>query len=178
MLSTISDKLTLFKQIWKYLFKNLPLPPTSLVTLCSKSMHNKNTKSLLRTMQFSIPQIQYPIGGSSKRCIHVYVLLIVAMVLLLWCQNVPLWHQVTMVASEQYLYQIIVQFDKTIILHRKLATGSIYDYIFCHCPLVGILLEVLRIKYLDCPFYKRCGWHTMDKETGRCCKALETWRSG
>ncbi len=48
------------------------------------------------------------------------------------------------VASKQ-LYQIIVQFDKTIVLLRKLATESIHDYLFCYCPLVGILFEVLRI---------------------------------
>ncbi len=49
------------------------------------------------------------------------------------------------VTSEQHLYQTIVQFDKTIVLPRKLATGNIHDYLFCHCPLVGILFEVLRI---------------------------------
>ncbi len=49
------------------------------------------------------------------------------------------------VASEQHLYQTIVQFDKTIVLPRKLATESIYDYLFSCCPLVGILFEVLRI---------------------------------
>ncbi len=43
-----------------------------------------------------------------------------------------------MVASEQHLYQ-------TIVLERKLATGSIHDYLFCYCPLVGILFKVLRI---------------------------------
>ncbi len=43
-----------------------------------------------------------------------------------------------MVASEQHLYQ-------TIILPRKLITGSIHDYLLCYCPLVGILFEVLRI---------------------------------
>ncbi len=43
-----------------------------------------------------------------------------------------------MVASEQHLYQ-------TIVLPRKLATGSIYDYLFCTAPLVGIQFEVLRI---------------------------------
>ncbi len=43
-----------------------------------------------------------------------------------------------MVASEQHLYHIIV-------LPRKLATGSIHDYLFCNCPLVDILFEVLRI---------------------------------
>ncbi len=50
-----------------------------------------------------------------------------------------------MAASEQHLYQTIVQFDKTIVLPRKLATGSIHDYIFGYCPLVGTLFEVLRI---------------------------------
>ncbi len=50
-----------------------------------------------------------------------------------------------MVASEHHLYQIIVQFDKTIVLPRNLATRSIHDYLFCYCPLVDILFEVLRI---------------------------------
>ncbi len=48
-----------------------------------------------------------------------------------------------MVASEFFLYQ-------TILLPRKLATGSIHDYLFCYCPLVGILFEVLRIPYNTC----------------------------
>ncbi len=39
-----------------------------------------------------------------------------------------------MVVSEQHLYQ-------TIVLPRKLATGHIHDYLFCYCPLVGILSE-------------------------------------
>ncbi len=43
-----------------------------------------------------------------------------------------------MVASEQHSYQKIV-------LPRKLATVSIHDHLFCYCPLVGILAEVLRI---------------------------------
>ncbi len=53
-----------------------------------------------------------------------------------------------MVASEQHLFKKkkkIVQFDKTIVLPRKLATGSIHDYFFCYCPLVGILFEELRM---------------------------------
>ncbi len=44
-----------------------------------------------------------------------------------------------------HLYQIIVQFDKIIVLPKKRATGSIHDYLFCYSPLVGILFEVLRI---------------------------------
>ncbi len=51
----------------------------------------------------------------------------------------------TTVTSEQHLYQTIVQFDETIELPRKLATGNIHDYLFWYCPLVGILFEVLRI---------------------------------
>ncbi len=51
----------------------------------------------------------------------------------------------TIVTSRQHLYQTIVQVDKTIVLPRKLATGSICNYLFCYCPLVGILFEVLRI---------------------------------
>ncbi len=39
-----------------------------------------------------------------------------------------------MVASEQHLYQAIVQFDKTILLPRKPTTGSIQDYIFWLLP--------------------------------------------
>ncbi len=42
----------------------------------------------------------YPLGGNGKKGSHVYFLLIVAMVLLLWHHIVLLWHQVTMVASE------------------------------------------------------------------------------
>ncbi len=51
----------------------------------------------------------------------------------------------TIVTSEQHLYQTIVQFDETIVLPRKFATGNIHDYLFWYCPLVGILFEVLRI---------------------------------
>ncbi len=51
----------------------------------------------------------------------------------------------TIVTSEQHLYPTIVQFDKTVLVPRKLATGNIHDYIFCYCPVVGILFEVLRI---------------------------------
>ncbi len=47
--------------------------------------------------------------------------------------------------SEQHLYKTIIQFDKTIVLPRNLASGSIHDYLFCNCSLVGILFEVLRI---------------------------------
>ncbi len=55
----------------------------------------------------------------------------------------------TIVTSEQHSYQTIVQFDKTIVLPRKLATGNIHDYLFCYFPLVGILFEVLRIVMIN-----------------------------
>ncbi len=96
------------------------------------------TRLYIGVLWLSVPQIKYPLGDSSKKGSNVYFLLIVAMVLLLWCQIVLLWHQVTMVASEQHWYQ-------TIVLPRKLATGSIHDYLFRYCPLLGILFEVLRI---------------------------------
>ncbi len=51
----------------------------------------------------------------------------------------------TIVTSGQHLYQTIVQFDKTIVFPRKRATGSIHDYLFCYCPLVCILNEILII---------------------------------
>ncbi len=41
--------------------------------------------------QFSIPQIQYPLGGSSKKGSHVYFLLQVFCVILLFCQIVLLF---------------------------------------------------------------------------------------
>ncbi len=50
------------------------------------------------------------------------------------------------VASEQRLHQ-------TKILPRKRTTGSIHDYLFCYCPLLGILFEVLRI-YKRQPTYR------------------------
>ncbi len=40
-------------------------------------------KVALTVIQFSVPQIEYPLRGSSKNDSHVYFLLIVAMVLLL-----------------------------------------------------------------------------------------------
>ncbi len=72
--------------------------------------------------EFSVSQIEHSIGGCSKKCSYVYFLLIVAMVLLLCSQIVLWWHQVTMVALKQHLYQTIVQFYKTMVLSRKLVT--------------------------------------------------------
>ncbi len=42
-------------------------------------------------VQFSVPQIEYPLGGSSKKGSHVYFLLQVFWVILLFCQIVLLF---------------------------------------------------------------------------------------
>ncbi len=82
--------------------------------------------------QVSVPQTEYTLGGSNKKGSHVYFLLIVAMVLLLWHEIALLWHQVTMVALEQHLYQNYSITQKT--CNRK------YTWLpFSYCPLVGIL---------------------------------------
>ncbi len=94
-------------------------------------------------MPIVITSNRMPTRGQKQKCSHVYFLLIVAMVLLLWPHFVLLWHQVTMVTSQQHLYHIIVHFDKTIVLPRKRATGSKHEYLFCYGPLVGILFEAL-----------------------------------
>ncbi len=52
-------------------------------------------------IQFSVPQIEYPLGDSNTKGSHVYFLLVFAMVLLLWHHIVLLWHQVTMVVTEK-----------------------------------------------------------------------------
>ncbi len=68
----------------------------------------ENKPTIFYVGKFAVPQIEHSLGGSSKKCSHVYFLLIVAMALLLWCHFVLLWHQVTMVVPEQHLYQTIV----------------------------------------------------------------------
>ncbi len=119
--------------------------------------------SIDRLPQFSVPQIEYPLGDSSKKGSHVCFLLIVAMVLLLRHQILLLWHHITIVASEQNLYQ-------TIVLPRKLKTGNIHDYLICYCPLVGILFEVLRIATVyydrqDVLLFRKIQMYIMSKKT-------------
>ncbi len=109
--------------------------------------------------EFSVLQIEYPLGSSSKKGSHVYFLLIVAMVLLLWRHIVLLWHQVTMVASEPHFWQNNNITQKT--CNRK----YIHDYLFCYCPLVAILFEVLRITITDLSLTYLSGfqWHVIMK---------------
>ncbi len=101
------------------------------------NVKNKFSSNIIQnikvSIQFLVPQIEYTLGGSSKKGSHVYFLLIVAMVQLLWPSDC------TIVTTGQHLYQTIVQFDKTIVLPRKFATGSIHDYLFDTAPLVAIL---------------------------------------
>ncbi len=87
--------------------------------------------------QFSVAQIEYPLGGSNKRSSHVYFLLQVFWIILLFDINVvlmlPWWHDVK-----------IIQCDVTIVVPWQLSTGSKHDYLVL-LPLVGKLFEVLRI---------------------------------
>ncbi len=89
-------------------------------------------------IQFSVPQIEYPPGGSSNKGSHVYFLLQVFWVMLLFCKKCC--SNATMVTLCHNSKS-----DITIVVPWQLSTGSIRDYLFCCCPLVGILFEVLRI---------------------------------
>ncbi len=55
----------------------------------------------------------------------------------------------------------IVESDITIVVPWQLSTGSKLDYLFCYCPLVGILFEVLRIESVTTiyvyVYHKICG---------------------
>ncbi len=96
---------------------------------------------VIKFIKFSVPQIEYPLGGScKKKGSHVYFLLHVFWVILLFDINVvlmlPWWPDVT-----------IVQSDITIVVPWQQSTGRKHDYRFCYCPLVGIIFEVLRNNY-------------------------------
>ncbi len=69
--------------------------------------------------EFSVPQIEYPQGGSSKTGSHVYFLLQVFWEILLFCQIVLLFDR------------NVVQYDITIVVPWQLSTGSKHDYPFC-----------------------------------------------
>ncbi len=62
------------------------------------SQHGPTSSTSLSPSQFSVPQIEYPLDRSSKKCSHVYFLLQVFWVILLFCQIVLLFDiNVTMV---------------------------------------------------------------------------------
>ncbi len=56
-----------------------PVSPDTMVQV--EMAENKSAHTIMFTLQFSVAQIEYPLGGSSKKGSHVYFLLIVAMVL-------------------------------------------------------------------------------------------------
>ncbi len=86
----------------------------------------------------SLPQIEYPLGDSSKICSHAYFLLQVLWVILVFCQIVLLF-------DINVLTLLPWWSDVTIVVPWQLSTGSIHDSLFFYCPLVAILFEVLRI---------------------------------
>ncbi len=95
-------------------------------------------------------------SGSSKNGSHVYFLLQVFWVILLFCQIVLLFDINVVLMLPWWPDVTIVQSNVTIVVPCQLSIASIHDYLFCYCPLVGILFEVLRIgvnKYLtNCLF--------------------------
>ncbi len=99
---------------------------------------SRTSVSYYKGCQFSVSQIEYLLGGSSKKGSHIYFLLIVAMVLLFWYQIVLLWHQVTNGSIRTTFISNNNTTQKT--CNRKYTWLS-----FCYCPLVGILFEELTI---------------------------------
>ncbi len=97
------------------------------------------TTSPIRSIQFSVPQIEYPLVGSSKKGSHVYFLLQV----LLFDINVvpmePWWPDVT-----------IVQSDVTIVVPWQLSTGSKHGYLFSTAP-----LWVFYLRYWELLIYSQ-----------------------
>ncbi len=131
-----------------------------------------------RAAILSVPQIVYPLGGSSKNSSHVYFLLQVFWVVLLFDINVvlmlPWWPDVT-----------IVQSDVTIVVPWQLSTGSIHDYICWYGPLVGAIFVVMRIdcalckmliwKYKDPPAVEKCWeWHMRMPQECMCAISMYT----
>ncbi len=96
--------------------------------------------------QFSVPQIEYLLVDSSIKGSHVYFLYQVFWVILMFCSIVVLF-DINVVLMCPWGPDIrIVQSDITIVVPWQLSTGSKHDYLFCYCPLVGILFEVLRFR--------------------------------
>ncbi len=57
----------------------------------SKYIPSQSMSMITVVLQFSVPQLEYPLGGSSKKGSHVYFLLQVFWVILLLCQIVLLF---------------------------------------------------------------------------------------
>ncbi len=100
--------------------------------------------SMKMQKQFLVPQIEVPLGAVAKRwsCI-----LPVACFL----SNTIDLSNCTIVRDKRCSDVTIVQSDVTIVVPWQQSTGSKHYYIFCYCPLVGILFEVVRIGNLSDP---------------------------
>ncbi len=114
-------------------------------------------------VEFSVPRIEYQIGGSSLKGSHVYFLMQVFWVTLLFCQIILLF-ELNVLMLQWWPDVTIVQSDVTIGIPWQLSTGSKNDYPFCNCPLdlVGILFEVLIIKVIFWGTFSHIHAHTED----------------
>ncbi len=88
-------------------------------------------------LQFSVPQIEYPLGGSSKKGSDVYFMLIVAIVTS---------------GHHGCIRRIFISNNSTIWQNNNITQNTCnrkYTWLpFCLCLLVDILFEVLRIVIL------------------------------
>ncbi len=117
-----------------------------MICLCGQSNTSVWYQTTFRRyFEFSVPQIEYPLEGSSKKGSHVYFLLIVAMVLQLWCQIVTSGHhsniRTTFTSNNSTIWQNNSITQKT--CNRK------YTWLHILLPLV-----VFYLKYweLQCNF--------------------------
>ncbi len=77
----------------------------------------------LSVLRYLIPQIEYQLGGSSKKVSHVYILSKVFWVILLFCQIVLLF-DINVVLMLPWLPGV------TIVVPWQLSTGTKHDYLF------------------------------------------------
>ncbi len=91
----------------------------------------------LTILQLSVPRIEYPQGDSRIKGIHVFLLVQVFWVILRFSQLELLFDINVVLIPPSWLDVTIVQYDVTILVPWQLSTGSIHDYSFCYCALVG-----------------------------------------
>ncbi len=107
----------------------------------------------MHVFQFSVSQIEYPLGGSIEKGCHVYFLLITSMILPLWCQIVLLWHQVTMVASSSIKTTFISNnsriWQNNIITKKKqqLCTFVLVFYVISLFTFITVHFNTHRLNY-------------------------------
>ncbi len=103
--------------------------------------NNKYSKYTYSNLKFSwilSTSNRIPNRGSSKIGSHVYFLLQVFCVLLLFCRKCCSDATMVTLCQNSTIWHYNSSTMATI-------TGSKHDYLFCDCPLVGILFEVLWI---------------------------------